>query len=41
MVASMVAVPPGRTGRGKEMHLPRRDIIATGLVAVAGLLYLL
>ena len=23
------------------MHLPRRDIIATGLVAVAGLLYLL
>ena len=23
------------------MHLPRRDIIATGLVALAGLLYLL
>jgi hypothetical protein len=29
-----------REGR-KKMHLPRRDIIATGLVAVAGLLYLL
>jgi len=29
-----------REGR-KKMHLPRRDIIATGLVAVAGFLYLL
>ena len=36
----MVAAPPGN-GKGEEMHLPTRDIIATGLVAVAGLLYLL
>ena len=39
MIASMVAAPHGEGG--KEMHLPGRDIIATGLVAVAGLLYLL
>ncbi len=38
----MVAAPPetGR-GEGRTMYLPIRDIIATCLVAAAGLLYLL
>jgi hypothetical protein len=36
-----VAAPPGNGEGRKGMYLSKRDVIATGLVAVAGLLYLL
>ncbi len=37
----MAPGPPGESGREEEMHLPTRDVIATCLVAAAGVLYLL